>query len=55
MYYFLKRFQSLLWLELVFLSQVIFELQSPNPELVVQLVDQPDFTCGPSKSSLHQL
>ncbi|KAK9923630.1 hypothetical protein M0R45_032037 [Rubus argutus] len=34
---------------------VIFELQSPNPELVVHLVDQPDFTCGPSKSNLHQL
>ncbi|XP_004297532.1 PREDICTED: beta-galactosidase 17-like [Fragaria vesca subsp. vesca] len=34
---------------------VIFELQAPNPELVVHLVDQPDFTCGPSKSNLHQL
>ncbi|KAI5336824.1 PREDICTED: beta-galactosidase [Prunus dulcis] len=34
---------------------VIFELESPNPELVVQLVDQPDFTCGPRKLNVHQL
>lgn len=55
-------FQCQLWLELplelplVFtIAQVIFELESPNPELVVQLVDQPDFTCGPRKSNVHQL
>lgn len=50
-------FQCLLWLELplVFtIAQVIFELESPNPELVVQLVDQPEFTCGPRKN-VHQL
>ncbi|CAK7356865.1 unnamed protein product [Dovyalis caffra] len=34
---------------------VILELESPNPELVIHSVDHPDFTCGSSKSSLHQL
>ncbi|KAE8659556.1 Beta-galactosidase 17 [Hibiscus syriacus] len=34
---------------------VIFELESPNPELVVDSVDQPDFSCGPRKASVHQL
>ncbi|KAM1462223.1 hypothetical protein ACFX1R_048675 [Malus domestica] len=34
---------------------VIFELESPNPELVVRFVDQPDFTCGRGKSNVHQL
>ncbi|OMO66266.1 Glycoside hydrolase, family 35 [Corchorus olitorius] len=34
---------------------VIFELESPNPELVVHSLDQPDFTCGSSKASVHQL
>ncbi|PON96156.1 Beta-galactosidase 1-like [Trema orientale] len=32
---------------------VIFELESPNPELVVNFVDQPDFTCGSSKRNFH--
>lgn len=34
---------------------VILELESPNPELVIHSVDHPDFTCGSSKSSVHQL
>ncbi|XP_022715153.1 beta-galactosidase 17-like isoform X2 [Durio zibethinus] len=34
---------------------VIFELESPNSELVVDSVDQPDFMCGSRKSSVHQL
>ncbi|KAK9022655.1 hypothetical protein V6N11_002902 [Hibiscus sabdariffa] len=34
---------------------VIFELESPNPELMVDSVDQPDFTCGPGQASVHQL
>ncbi|KAK3220499.1 hypothetical protein Dsin_014469 [Dipteronia sinensis] len=34
---------------------VIFELESPNSELVVHSVDQPDFMCGSSKSNVHQL
>jgi beta-galactosidase len=25
---------------------VIFELHSPNPELTIKLVKDPDFTCG---------
>ncbi|KAI9087546.1 hypothetical protein K1719_030416 [Acacia pycnantha] len=29
---------------------VIFELESPNPELVVHLVNEPDFTCGSTSS-----
>ncbi|KHG10358.1 Beta-galactosidase 17 -like protein [Gossypium arboreum] len=33
---------------------VIFELESPNPELMVDSVDQPDFTCGPGQASVHQ-
>ncbi|KAH7547160.1 hypothetical protein FEM48_Zijuj01G0280000 [Ziziphus jujuba var. spinosa] len=28
---------------------VVFELESPSPELVVSLVDHPDFTCGSNK------
>ncbi|OAY36500.1 beta-galactosidase 17 isoform X2 [Manihot esculenta] len=34
---------------------VILELESHHPELVVNSVDQPDFTCGSSKSNVHQL
>ncbi|XP_038875608.1 beta-galactosidase 17 [Benincasa hispida] len=34
---------------------VILELESPNRDLVVHSVDQPDFTCGSSKSNLSQL
>ncbi|GMP35104.1 hypothetical protein CsSME_00007698 [Camellia sinensis var. sinensis] len=34
---------------------VVLELESPHPELVVSSVDQPDFTCGPSGSRVHQL
>ncbi|KAI8529665.1 hypothetical protein RHMOL_Rhmol12G0242200 [Rhododendron molle] len=34
---------------------VILELESPDPELVVTSVDQPDFTCGSSSSKVHQL
>ncbi|KAK6264230.1 hypothetical protein SCA6_019664 [Theobroma cacao] len=34
---------------------VIFELESPNPELVVDSVDQQDFNCGSSKASVRQL
>ncbi|XP_030490612.2 beta-galactosidase 17 [Cannabis sativa] len=35
---------------------MIFELEDPNPELVVSFVDQPDFTCGSSKQHFrHQL
>ncbi|KAH1219314.1 hypothetical protein AAZX31_13G331100 [Glycine max] len=34
---------------------VILELESPDPELVVHTVDEPDFTCGSSGTSLHQL
>nr|KJB56911.1 hypothetical protein B456_009G141300 [Gossypium raimondii] len=33
---------------------VIFELESSNPELMVESVDQPDFTCGPGQASVHQ-
>ncbi|KAI9074031.1 hypothetical protein K1719_043995 [Acacia pycnantha] len=29
---------------------VIFELESPNPELVVHSVNEPDFTCGSTSS-----
>ncbi|CAL5327885.1 unnamed protein product [Camellia sinensis] len=35
--------------------KVVLELESPHPELVVSSVDQPDFTCGPSGSRVHQL
>ncbi|TKY48267.1 Beta-galactosidase 17 [Spatholobus suberectus] len=34
---------------------VILELESPDPELVVRTVDEPDFTCGFSGMSVHQL
>lgn len=34
---------------------VILELESPDPELVIHTVDEPDFTCGSSGMSLHQL
>ncbi|XP_062156120.1 beta-galactosidase 17 [Alnus glutinosa] len=36
---------------------VVLELESPDPELVIHSVDQPDFTCGrgSSKSDVHQL
>ncbi|KAM7480561.1 hypothetical protein LguiA_028774 [Lonicera macranthoides] len=34
---------------------VVLELESPNPELVVNSVDQTDFTCGPKSSKVHQL
>ncbi|XAR67615.1 Beta-galactosidase [Bertholletia excelsa] len=34
---------------------VILELESPNPELVVSSVDQPDYICGSSSSMVHQL
>lgn len=34
---------------------VILELDSPNPDLVVTSVDQPDFTCGSRSSKVHQL
>uniref|UniRef100_A0A2P2KCJ7 beta-galactosidase n=2 Tax=Rhizophora mucronata TaxID=61149 RepID=A0A2P2KCJ7_RHIMU len=34
---------------------VLLELESRNPELVVHSVDKPHFTCGPIKSSVHQL
>ncbi|GMY34596.1 beta-galactosidase 17-like [Fagus crenata] len=34
---------------------VVFELESPNPELVIDSIDQPDFTCRSSKSNLHQM
>ncbi|KAJ8755751.1 hypothetical protein K2173_024295 [Erythroxylum novogranatense] len=34
---------------------MILELESPAPELTVHSVDQPDFTCSPSKSNVHQL
>lgn len=37
------------------LRQVIFELESPNSELVIHSVNQPDFTCGSSKSNVLQL
>ncbi|MBA0633795.1 hypothetical protein Godav_024441 [Gossypium davidsonii] len=33
---------------------VIFELESSNPELMVDSVDEPDFTCGPGQASVHQ-
>lgn len=33
---------------------VIFELESPNPELVISSVDRPDFTCGSSKLNVHR-
>ncbi|XP_057978468.1 beta-galactosidase 17 isoform X2 [Malania oleifera] len=36
-------------------ENVILELESPNPELVVSSVDQPDFTCGSRSSNLHPL
>jgi hypothetical protein len=29
--------------------QVIFELHGPNPELTINLVTDPDFTCGPNQ------
>lgn len=41
--------------QLDLLVQVILELESPDPELVVHTVDEPDFTCGSSGTSLHQL
>lgn len=36
---------------------VVLELESPDPELVIHSVDQPDFTCRreSSKSDVHQL
>ncbi|XP_010537559.1 PREDICTED: beta-galactosidase 17 [Tarenaya hassleriana] len=36
-------------------SVVIFELESPHPELMVQTVDQSDFTCGSDSRNVHQL
>ncbi|GMI82132.1 beta-galactosidase 17 [Hibiscus trionum] len=33
---------------------VIFELESPNPKLLVDSVDQPDFTCGPRQASVDR-
>nr|GMC74808.1 beta-galactosidase 17 [Ipomoea batatas] len=33
----------------------ILELESANPDLSVTSVEQPDFTCGPSSSYVHQL
>jgi hypothetical protein len=29
--------------------QVIFELHDPNPELTIDFVTDPDFTCGPNQ------
>ncbi|KAJ0008036.1 hypothetical protein Pint_28945 [Pistacia integerrima] len=34
---------------------VVFELESPNSELVIHSVDKPDFMCGSSRSNVHQL
>ncbi|CAJ1955431.1 unnamed protein product [Sphenostylis stenocarpa] len=34
---------------------VILELESPDPDLVVHTMDEPDFTCGSTGMSLHQL
>ncbi|XP_016169851.1 beta-galactosidase 17 [Arachis ipaensis] len=34
---------------------VILELESPDPELVVHSVDEPDFTCSFGNMNLHQL
>ncbi|GLU14323.1 hypothetical protein SLE2022_308990 [Rubroshorea leprosula] len=34
---------------------VLLELESPNPKLVVESVDKPDFSCGSSRASVHQL
>ncbi|KAM3747339.1 hypothetical protein ACB098_05G027500 [Castanea mollissima] len=34
---------------------VLLELESPNAELVIDSVDQPDFTCTSSTSNLHRL
>ncbi|XP_065866743.1 beta-galactosidase 17 isoform X2 [Euphorbia lathyris] len=34
---------------------VILELESPHPRLVIHSVNQPEFGCGSSKSSVHQL
>nr|XP_043617273.1 beta-galactosidase 17 [Erigeron canadensis] len=34
---------------------VVFELESPEPELVVKSVDQQDFTCGSKNLSVRQL
>ncbi|KAL1814359.1 hypothetical protein ACET3Z_016933 [Daucus carota] len=34
---------------------VILELESPNPDLVLSSVDDPDFTCGTKSSKVHQL
>ncbi|KAF3450599.1 hypothetical protein FNV43_RR06688 [Rhamnella rubrinervis] len=33
----------------------IFEVESPNPELVVSLVGRPDFTCSSNKVHVHQI
>ncbi|KAL5579481.1 hypothetical protein UlMin_011923 [Ulmus minor] len=33
---------------------IVFELESPNPELVISFVDQQDFTCGSSKLNLQE-
>lgn len=38
-----------------FRLQVLLELESPHPELVMHSVKQPDFTCGSSKSGVHRL
>jgi len=35
--------------------QVILELESPDPSLVVHTVDEPDFTCGFNGMNIHQL
>ncbi|XP_044478765.1 beta-galactosidase 17-like isoform X2 [Mangifera indica] len=34
---------------------VVFELESPNSELLIHSVDKPDFTCGSSNSNVHTL
>ncbi|KAG2728794.1 hypothetical protein I3760_01G220900 [Carya illinoinensis] len=34
---------------------VLLELESPNPELVIHSVDQPEFTCGSSIANVRQL
>ncbi|KAF8011578.1 hypothetical protein BT93_J2001 [Corymbia citriodora subsp. variegata] len=36
-------------------SLVVLDLESPRPDLVLHSVDEPDFSCGKSKSSMHQL
>ncbi|OWM76581.1 hypothetical protein CDL15_Pgr005545 [Punica granatum] len=34
---------------------VILELETPHPKLILESVDYPDFTCGSTRSSVHQL